>query len=91
MLINLFEKQPKAIECRLCNVLDDHQAFYIKEQHLIVMEQTDNTLTVIAPHEEITVITYGSLTALSSDYDLQNDTPCIPISDINIEYVKAVE
>ncbi|CAL9990625.1 hypothetical protein VPHD260_0218 [Vibrio phage D260] len=90
MLINLLEKQPKEIEWRLCNVLEDHQAFYIEAHHLIVMEQSDDTLAVIAPHEEVTFTAYGSLTALSSDFDLDNNTPVTPIDGIEIGYTKAV-
>tara|TARA_Y100001956_G_C4114592_1_gene184221 strand:+ start:251 stop:526 length:276 start_codon:yes stop_codon:yes gene_type:complete len=91
MLINLLEKQPRPIERRLCDVLEDYQAFYIEDHHLIVIEQSDDTLAVIAPREEITFTSYGSLTALSSDFDLDNNTPVTPISDIGIEYTKAGE
>lgn len=91
MLINLLERQPQPIERRLCDVLEDYQAFYIEEHHLIVIEQSDDTLAVIAPHEEISFTAYGSITALSSDFDLDNNTPVTPIANIAIEYTKAGE
>lgn len=88
-MIELYEKPTKVTLTTISNVLGTHEAFYIEEHHLLVVEQSDDTLAVISPHDEVLITVYTDLPQLCNDYAMPNDQPVIPVSNIGLQYEKS--
>lgn len=68
-----------------------HDTVLLESLAMIATIQADGSICVIALHDEITFVVYGSFIELRHDLDIDQHDGVIAISAIDIAYTKALE